>query len=269
MRNAHIEYLRFLGGFGIVWFHMHLPGEKIALSALPMFVVLFVYFGYGRPMSHAADRLLIPWAAWSVIYALAKAGQSVVEGRPLASEFEWWMVFTGTSLHLWFLVFCFGFLAIVYYFSLKINALYLVVISGLCFAAPIFITLGEPLSQWVSVLPAALFGLYLHRNKERMDKAAILVLLFFGFTIITSNQFALQTAVGSGAVLMVLCYPGKLTPLAKWMGGVSFGIYLIHPLIFALVLLIPGLALWMQLIIVFIGSVLTTMVLQRTFSRLV
>jgi hypothetical protein len=60
-RNGSIEYARFLGALGIVWFHMKMPGGTTALAALQLFILLQVYFGAERALSPQARRLLVPW----------------------------------------------------------------------------------------------------------------------------------------------------------------------------------------------------------------
>jgi len=104
-RNGSIEYARFLGALAIVWFHLHLPGASTALAALQLFILLQVHFGFDRPLRQQVRRLLVPWAIWSTIYAAGKVTQAIAEDTPIVGEFEYWMILTGTSLHLWYLPF--------------------------------------------------------------------------------------------------------------------------------------------------------------------
>ena len=105
-RNGSIDILKLLGAFGIILFHSGAPYASVGLAALPMFVMLLVYFGVRSPFASTANRLLKIWVIWSAIYAGLKLAQGVISGTKFELEFEPWMVWTGTSIHLWFLPFC-------------------------------------------------------------------------------------------------------------------------------------------------------------------
>lgn len=102
-RTGSVDLLRFLGAVGIIQFHCAITGVWFGLAALPMFIMLLVYLGAGRPLKAPFDRLLIPWLAWSGIYAALKVAQSLLTCSAIMDEFAPWMILTGTSIHLWFL----------------------------------------------------------------------------------------------------------------------------------------------------------------------
>ena len=163
MRNGSVDLLRFAGALGIVWFHLHLPGDWIGLAALPMFVMLVVHYGAGRPLAGTARRLLVPWAIWSAIYGLAKAAQALSSDRPLSTEFVPWMILTGPAIHLWFLPFCVIFLGTARLLEgvLGRRAAYAILggLSVFSLWAAQQDNVQIPLAQWVTVWPAACLGL--------------------------------------------------------------------------------------------------------------
>ncbi len=268
-RNGSIDYLRFAGACGIVWFHLNMPGAQIALSALPMFVTLLVYFGAGTSIKIRATRLMVPWAIWCVIYTLAKIADALVSGKPIASEFSYWMLFTGPALHLWFLPFSFFFLAL--FERLKGGALWFVaiVLSVLSLRALQYGSLQVPLEQWASVMPAAFLGLLMQRDRSPIPVAtgftAICVVLFLaGWNIST-----MQLGLGALVTLIVLGIKSPATSLSTAVSALSLGVYLIHPLVYATALrtgLVDGA--FMYLLVMF-GSLAGTLILRRALPMAV
>lgn len=112
-RNASLDYARLLAAIGIVWFHSGAPGAHLGYAALPFFLMLteWMAFATAGRMSFAPyvlsrlNRLMLPFAAWSLVYGGLKLVEIALSGRPLSSEFAWWMLATGPALHLWFLPF--------------------------------------------------------------------------------------------------------------------------------------------------------------------
>lgn len=235
-RNGSIDILRLIGAFGIILFHCGAPYASIGLAALPMFVMLLVYFGAGTPLSASANRLLKIWVIWSAIYALLKIAQSTVSGTDMGNEFEPWMVWTGTSIHLWFLPFCALFLGLNAWAlrHLPDRALIAVacVLSTLCVitaqtTAPI------PLAQWVTVIPAAFTGLIMARLSRPVLPPLLLTLCaglawIAGFTASSDQLFiaGLTTAAAFHFRTPGTALTGSLAPL-------SLGLYLFHPAVIA------------------------------------
>src|SRR5690606_1949282 len=50
-------------------------------------------------------RLLIPWLAWSGVYAGLQVAEKLRHHEPLADAFSPWMLIGGTYTHLWFVPF--------------------------------------------------------------------------------------------------------------------------------------------------------------------
>lgn len=271
-RNGSIDYLRFVGSIGIIWFHLHLPGAEIGLAALPMFVALFVCFGVGKDVASLNRRLLYPWLLWSAIFGLAKVAQAMVTGAPIGSEFEWWMLLAGPAIHLWFLPFS-------YLFVLLANQMHRQTwgaVNVILVPCSIWLTetgLPHPFAQWVTVIPAACMGLALNHFGPLSRQAHVLgwgsVAIAVLMMIAGRETVALQYALGISAVLLAFTVQMRATRVSRLLSEISFGVYLLHPLIFALVLLLPLGGIEMQAGVVILGSVVGTSILRRVTPALV
>lgn len=271
-RNGSVDYLRFIGSLGIIWFHLHLPGSEIGLAALPMFVALFVCFGVGRSISALNKRLLYPWLIWSTIFGVAKLAQAMVSGASIGSEFEWWMLLAGPSIHLWFLPFSYGFVLLVTSMRRQTRGAVVIVLVP-CSIWLADAGLGQPFAQWVTVIPAACLGLVLNHLGPRSLRAH-----FFGWVSVAiavlmavagRDTVALQYAIGISAVLCALAFQIRATSFSRTLSEMSFGVYLMHPLIFALVLYLPFDGLWVQACVVAVASICLTQMMRRVTPALV
>ena len=272
-RNGSVDILRFVGAIGIVWFHMHLPGFKYGLSALPMFVALFVCFNFKRDVAALNQRLLYPWLVWSAIFALAKIAQALISGRPIADEFEWNMLLIGPSIHLWFLPFSYLFVLVARLMTMKALLGAGVVLIPICVWMANSMTLPAPFAQWVTVVPAAFMGIALQFYRTHALAVLALgwvsVVAAYVLAVCGLGTVALQYAIGVGAVLIAYMIQTRPTGLSDFFAKVSFGVYLIHPLIFASVLYLPISSVSVQLAVVVVGSILATLALRRIAPKIV
>src|SRR5204862_3867098 len=86
-RQSGLEWTRFFAAVGIVWFHVKAPGDAIAYGGLPVLMAMSVALAVASANQHQISlllvkrfyRLLVPWLAWSVIYAIAKIAQIELE----------------------------------------------------------------------------------------------------------------------------------------------------------------------------------------------
>jgi hypothetical protein len=279
-RNGSVDYLRFVGSIGIIWFHLHLPGSEIGLAALPMFVALFVCFGVGRDISSLNRRLLYPWLIWSAIFGLAKLAQATLTGAPISSEFDWWMVLAGSSIHLWFLPFSYIFVVLANQMRRRTRGA-MVIILVPCSMWLADLALPQPFAQWVTVIPAACMGLVLNYLGARSVKAHFLGWVSIAIAVLMlvagHDVIVLQYAIGIAAVLCALAFQMRATSLSQVLAETSFGVYLLHPLIFALVLYLPlerfldaaETVLMTQAGIVFVVSIASTCMLKRTRCKII
>lgn len=271
-RNGSVDYLRFVGSLGIIWFHLDLPGSGIGLAALPMFVALFVCFGVGRDISALNRRMLYPWLIWSGVFGVAKLAQAFISGVPLSGEFAWWMLLAGPSIHLWFLPFSYMFVVIVSQMRRPMRGMAVVVLVP-CSIWLADLSLPQPFAQWVTVIPAACMGLVLSHLGPRSRRAH-----FFGWSSVAiaalmvmagSETVALQYVIGISAVLLALALQVRASAASQVLAETSFGIYLLHPLVFALVLYLPLDGLAVQAAVVIPVSILLTRMVRRVTPALV
>ena len=268
-RNGSIEYLRFAGAGGIVWFHLGMPGSQIALSALPMFVTFLVYFGVGTSVKKRAIRLMAPWAIWSVIYTLVKLADALVSGNPIASEFSYWMLFTGPALHLWFLPFSFFFLLLFERLKGRVLWLVAIILSGLSLWALQNGLLQVPLEQWASVVPAAFLGLLMRQEKSPITVAAGFIVVCAVLYLAGWNTSTMQLALGALVTFIALGIKSRATRISTTLSALSLGVYLIHPLIYAVALRIGIMDGAFMFLLVMAGSLAGTLILRRVLPRAV
>ncbi len=273
-RNGSIEYARFLGALAIIWFHLHLAFDETALSALQLFVMLQVYFGISRPLPPQARRILIPWLLWSSLYGTAKLAQAILEGTSIAAEFEPWMLLTGVAIHLWYLPF--SFLAIwagrAVFKRLSWPVLYGIgaVLSLICVWAANTQTLPIPLAQWATVTPAVVAALCILGPGDRMLTIGLVLAAGAILTFAVGWDIgAWQTLVATGVLALAFAVPLPSTPLSRMGSELSFGIYLIHPAVYAVLLYgMPGETVLMFLAVSAL-TIAATWVLRRVAPILV
>lgn len=113
-RNDTIELLRVVAACGVIWFHMETtPFKSVGYSGLVFFLIVSVVFQMGaaeRGLWHGffrrrASRLLVPWAAWFVIYGLL----NLVKGKVLFPYSSGIVpdILAGPWIGLWYLPFSF------------------------------------------------------------------------------------------------------------------------------------------------------------------
>lgn len=242
---------------------MKMPGAWIGYAALPMFIILLIYFGRDKPLKERAKRLMLPWLLWCGVFTLVKLGDVAFTTSGFADEFKPWMLLAGPSLHLWFLPFCFAFLVLTK--PASFNPVFVAVpISVWAIWATNTFDLAIPLAQWVFVLPAAFMGWMMrHYRNAPLVAGGALALCFMmhlaGWTQGT-NQLIIAIAV------IFICSHVQLpsTALSKGLSDLSLGIYLIHPLMLSVVLRTP-LAdnMIAGFVFVIVASILATLGLRR------
>lgn len=268
-RNGAIDYLRFLGAIGIVWFHMKLPGAWLGYAALPMFIMLLVHFGHGRSLKERANRLLVPWLMWCGVFALMKLGDVVLTSSTFAQEFQPWMLLAGPSLHLWFLPFSFLFLLVI---SLMRAQLLLLALPVSCAAVWICNSteLPWPFAQWIYVLPAAFFGVFLKDMKTSpLMVGGVLALCSVAY-LSGVTQVVPQLLIAMCLIVLVLNIQLPATSISQEFSDLSLGVYLVHPLMISVILRTPlaedpwGAFFWVTAL-----SILLVMVLRRVAPAMV
>lgn len=248
-RNGLVEVLRFVGAIGIVWFHAQMPGAWIGHAALDLFAILTVFFicGSSRSLSlqdivkNRAQKLLLVWLSWSAIYAMAKFVDVFYFGKSFSDEFNITMLLYGPTIHLWFLpaIFIFSVFSAVLIKIIPNDLIIFLLVLGaslaIKFGETVFdYTTTPPFREWVHTIPAAFLGIALYVAQKKRAWLAISIAAYailFGATLdidVGKTIFALLVTI-----LAMLIY----IPSAKWdrqLGGYSLTIYLVHPLIYAI-----------------------------------
>ncbi len=250
MRNSAVDTFRFLGAIGVVYFHHQLPLSWIGLAAVPMFTMMLVYFEAIRPrepvagvLERANVRLMVPWAVWSMVYAAAKIAEINLGKSTFAEEFPTWVLWVGPAIHLWFLPFAFTATLLVRPLldGLARSAsgfwVTVVLFQVFSFSVDYFRTeaLDIPFQQWVSVLPAFLFGLSMFF--ARSSTSRILFLIGLGAFNLTAGAVwfgpgnMVQTALAAFVSVCVCLVYSQAATWASNLGKTAITIYLVHPLI--------------------------------------
>lgn len=267
MHNGLLDHTRLLAAFGIVLFHTGAPGGGIGYAALPFFLIVLLMLGgaaaarqpFGAYAARRARRLLLPWLLWSGVYGGLKLAEALVEGQPLDSAFFPWMLLTGPAIHLWFLPFAFaaslllpGLMRIAQPAPVPVSlsaalsdrrGLLLVLCGGAALAALALAQGGilpAPLAQWREALPAICLGFGFAVAARRAH-----ALIAFGGICLAAGLGALalgwtdglpQLAVALLGLGVCLAWPRPATPLSSLLGQSALGVYLVHPLVIAVLL---------------------------------
>lgn len=261
-RIAGIDLLRILAAVGIVWFHTDgAPHREIGYAGLPMFLLIFfslITRDFGTTTTHFLrrrwNRLLKPWLFWSAVYGachLIRAAHTV-DVTELRAVFSLSTLVTGTSIHLWYLPYAFASGLLAFAINHRMREIDHVVVAMMMTLAGMLTLAGcavvmtgytapQPLSQWEFGFAAIPLGLAIgrclmipSRSLRRTLLAGIgLAVLVEGQVLRVFDVGALGSPYGIGTVLVCTAYcletRGNIVVLA--LAPLTFGIYLIHPLV--------------------------------------
>lgn len=306
---ANVERLRVLSAFGVASFHTHewfprsfgVIGFIVLLLCFCAFVVNRTKpYAFGDLAKRKAERLIEPWLFWSLVYGALGLVKVIYLNVPFSDVFSVTMFFTGTRIHLWFLPFAFVaalLLVLIHRRVAHVPPMYsigaAILIGAMCVLGcsitQSWFQLGTPLLQWTLGLPAIPLGFAIGRIltlPELKDRRNLYWLVVFSIAV----AFVVYTALlrlerktwfdegsdyiaryGISVVLscLALHWPGRMDPVSKILGSLSYGIYLVHPLVLVL-LYHSGIVVYQPLILLFVVlvvSVMISMVLKRTPLR--
>jgi len=283
-RLAGYEIFRIFACFGIVWFHLHVPGDSIAYAGLPYFMILTVYFLLlnNKPdtIKSIIKRIIIPWLFWTVVYALFIVAKSYILHESFENKFFLWMIATGTSLHLWYLPFSFAavflLLKIKSRIILKDNPVFwaalclVVTVTSSYFQKNIHYTI--PLSQYIFIIPSIFIGVFFFKSLRHPLKDFIFnkgfLFLFFSFILLIASGF-MNNIIPNLVALCGFYIAGHIRIISGknllQISDATYGIYLVHPLT-ASILLFLGITKqsWMLLLLTFIISFLIVRIIKMT-----
>lgn len=270
-RIANIERLRVLSAFGVASFHVHgwFP-RSIGVVGFIILLLSFCAFVVNKPEPYGiekvarrkARRLLKPWLFWSVVYGGLGLVKVIYKGEPFSEIFSPTMLLTGTYMHLWFLPFAFFaalFLAAIHRKIMDVPDSFTITtaisIGALCIFGCSIVQSSlhppTPLAQWTLGLPAIPIGFAIGRIKilprtEDRKKYFMFVILSalaacVGCIVFDrlshevwlnfSSKFAVRYFVSLIIFCAALHWRGKLDPVSASLASLSYGIYLIHPLV--------------------------------------
>jgi peptidoglycan/LPS O-acetylase OafA/YrhL len=270
-RIANIERLRILSAFGVASFHTHgwFP-RSIGVVGFIILLLSYCAFVVNKPEPYSvskvakrkARRLLKPWLFWSIIFGGLGLAKMVHENVSFSEVFSPTMLLTGTRTHLWFLPFAFvaALLLVLIHRRIvdirdSITITTAITIGALCvFICSIIqshLHPPKPLAQWILGLPAIPIGFaigrikILERAEDRKKYFVFIILsilaacvgcvafdrLSHGIWLNYSSKFAIRYFVSLIIFCAALHWRGTLDVVSESIASLSYGIYLIHPLV--------------------------------------
>lgn len=291
-RLSNIELLRSVACFGIVWFHAQAPYREVGYGGLIVFVVIYVFFlikqRTNRSLFVKAKRLLIPWVFWSFIYGILKIADAWLSKEPLAETFDVSTIFIGTSLHLWYLPFSFLVAVIlpcqIWNKSKLIQYSFIfafaIIVSAILMNVE-WLQKTVPLPQYIFSVPALAMGFSLAciemHEFSSLRKFAILFLFVtvgsVGAILFDNIPYAMLYLGASIACMLAWLIDinnFNIKKLIVILGGLSYGIYLIHPLTISLIIRIgPNQNKSLVAIVAFVMAGCLTFFMQQTKLKIV
>ena len=295
-RIANIERLRILSAFGVASFHIHewFP-RSLGVVGFIIFLLTFCVFVVNKSepyvmadlIKQKSRRLLKPWLFWSAVYGGLGLVKMVYLNVPFSDVFSPTMILTGTRIHLWFLPFAFFaalLLALIHRRICNVsNSLTIVtaILIGVvcvlgCSVIQSRIQPPKPLAQWTLGLPAIPLGFAIGRIallRKAEDRRNMYLVVVFATTAACTifawlgngtwmgygSTFAIRYCVSLAIVCSALHWKGNFGPISSKLATLSYGIYLIHPLV-----VVPfyqfGIAVQHPLVLLFLVLFISSMV---------
>ncbi len=262
-RMAGIDLLRILAAVGIIWFHMEgAPHRGIGYAGLPVFLLIFFSLVTRQSLSRTTaqfvsrrwQRLLKPWLFWSLVYGAGKLAKAAAtaDWHPLGEILSVKTLFIGTWVHLWYLPYAFVLGLLIHVLNRRIAAVNHVAVVvtatvvGVVTLAVCAVDLAgraaaPPLPQWEFGLAALPLGLAVGRSlaaPTRRGQVGLLSLVSGATLGVSTLLISLgwrSTLVPYSLAIMLVCLaylvPVSNNALISAAAPLTFGIYLIHPLV--------------------------------------
>lgn len=259
--NNSIDIVRILSAFGIVWYHVNAPGGDFGYSGIVCFLELSAFFLCAQEPSRnyfkkRAERLLIPWLFWSIIYGflnLAKGHKFLGVADSMTAT-----IFTGTYIHLWYLPFLFicGLIVspVVIFIRHWRNTMGVMLVAiivsdlGLVLSSILRSAVhSAPWAEWLHAFPAVIIGssawLILNSHIDQHTKNILYSILLITVSIISILTIAWQRQCGLGIPYLLGTFIAMLSlrfntmPLlfVRQFSDLTMGIYLIHAFVISII----------------------------------
>jgi len=262
-RITSVDGLRILAAVGIVWFHTDgAPYRYIGYTGLPIFLLIFFSLVTSRsgddPARHFLkrrwNRLVKPWLFWSLLYGSLRLIKGASSGSldSFHDMLSLETILAGTHVHLWYLPYAFVSGLLVYglnRWTLRFNHVAAVLIAagiGLSLlvvnAAGLFsLGLMRPVPQWEFGLAAVPLGFAIGRclMVPSRRRQVFLLSAIFLLTQVTSLALIASGYISStlpynlavALVCLAYCRPTNGSVVISTLAPLTFGVYLIHPLV--------------------------------------
>lgn len=249
-RNQTLEALRVVAAFAIVWYHSKAVGGEVAYSGLSFFILLTVSFAVrngSAPQSRMARTLLVPWAAWFIVYGLV----NLVVGRPFFPYGDGFVanVLAAPSIHLWYLPWIWVVIGIVGWIATRVpshlifafaSAGTVLVTLSAPFWQPSTLATGYPWAQYAQAITPVLLGMAFGSSRsKRLDQGVILGLIALLF-LATGAGYAPPGSALPHAIAATLLFISSHRPIhwlqhrnVERLSSGMLGVYLVHPLFIA------------------------------------
>ncbi len=290
------DWLRVAAVLGIVWFHAD-PGNWrwLAYSGLPIFLLMSTFLaansasgrGFREHLGKRARRLLLPWAFWSLLYALWTAQHALRHGTPVLGALPSCWLVAGGAGHLWYFPFIFA--AQTALFPLinrhgfshpsRQASLALLIGTALFFLLPFCAEQyapPQPVPQWFFSIPVLFAGYALacamHETSPRARLTSALATVVLYGVLAGGVRWAccgvapgdaLANAVGVLLVTIALFAPLAAPRPIRLASDLSMGIYVLHPFCLGQLERITGLPVCARVLAAFLISAAMTWALQH------
>jgi hypothetical protein len=227
-QNGLAGYGQFLAALGMVWFGAQAPGFEIALIALPLYLVLLT-IPSDASLGARANRFLLPFLIWSVIYGLVHVALTGKNQTPTLGWWEWHMLLSGTWIHLWVLPFAFVTALLSPWLQHPLASLGLAILAATLMAlhgSPEAI----PFGQWTFGTIPVLVGIAYFSWGWRL---AVVTLLASSLILLLGSLSPDHATILAGSALGLFFVSNHLprTAVSDWCARVSLWIYLVYPLV--------------------------------------